>query len=119
MTVGVLRAQSATPELLERFYGFVPRPTMRAVIVLEDDEPRFVAGVYRLECIDMAFTDARPGLDLSRMTVLRAIKHAMRFVEESAARARPVYALCDGDSALLERLGFTCHHGDLYQWPNY
>lgn len=115
--MGRLTAQDATPALLERFYGSVPRPTLRAVIVLEDGEPQFVAGVCRLAAVDMAFTDAREGFDLSRMTVLRAIKRAMRFVEESAAKARPVYALRKGDSPLLERLGFECNHGELYQWP--
>lgn len=115
--MGRLTAEDATPQLLERFYGFTPRETMRAVVVLEDGEPRFVAGVYRLASVDIAFTDARQGFDLSRMTVLRAIKRAMRFVEESTAKARTVYALRTGDSPLLERLGFECNHGELYQWP--
>lgn len=117
--MGTLTAQYATPELLERFYGVLPRQTLRAVVVLEDGEPRFVAGVYRLGVADVAFTDAREGFNLKRMTVLRAIKRAMRFVTESAAKARPVYALCDGASPLLEQLGFEWHHGELYQWPNY
>jgi hypothetical protein len=102
---------------LQQFYGELPRPTLRAVVLLLDDVPAGVIGLARDSGCDKLFSDAKPGFEphLRRFQVLRAIKLVMSMVESSA---RDVYAVRQEDTDILVRLGFEHVEGDIYKWPN-
>ncbi len=78
-----------------------------------------IIGVSREDDIGKYFSDYRDELKpyLRSMTVLRAIKASMEFVNNFQG---PVYSVArDAEGArLLARLGFTHMNGDVYSWLN-
>lgn len=111
----------ATANDIERYYGTCPYQTLRAVVLLLNDEPAAVIGVARDEDHAQFFGDYRDTFvpHMKSMTTLRAIKRAMRIVAESHL---PVFALADEEEPdserLLTRLGFAPvpDRHRLYQW---
>lgn len=49
----------ATPELIDQFYPGVARPSLRALVVLEDNTPAGVAGFYRVQNGVLLFSDVQ------------------------------------------------------------
>lgn len=68
----------------------------------------------RADCATL-FSDYKPAALEFRlsMTVLRAIKKAMQIVKDSK---RPVYAVRQEGTDLLERLGFEHVSDEVYRW---
>jgi hypothetical protein len=100
---------------LKRFYGELPAPTIRAVVVLKSNDPVVILGVAnRADCATF-FADYKPeAWEVRRaMTVLRAIKKAMQIVKDSK---RPVYAVRQEGTDLLVRLGFEQVSDEVYRW---
>lgn len=100
---------------LQRFYDELPTQTIRAVVVLRNDEPMVIIGLAnRADCATF-FADYKPEASefLRSMTVLRAIKKAMQIVMDSK---RPVYAVRQEGTDLLVRLGFEHVSGEVYRW---
>lgn len=100
-----------------RFYGEPQRMTSRAVVVLLNDEPMAMIGLaYGLDCATM-FSDMKPELEphKRRMSVLRAIKMAMRLADTCG---RDVYAVRKEGTDILPRLGFKHYDGDIYKWQS-
>lgn len=107
------RYASATD--LFQFYGEHRPETMRAIVVLKNDEPLIVMGlIYRRDSA-LLFSDYKPEAWEFRhsMAVLRAIKKVMALVIQSQ---RPVYSVRQEGSDLLDRLGFTPVSEDVYRW---
>lgn len=100
-----------------RFYG-VPQPwTARAVVILLADEPVALIGLsYGLDCATM-FSEAKPQIEPYKrsMTVLRAIKMAMRLANTCG---RDVYAVKQEGATVLERIGFEQYDGEIYKWQS-
>jgi hypothetical protein len=106
----------ATESDLRRFYGELPRQTIRAVVVLLNDEPAGVIGLARDVGCERLFSNSKPALDLRRFEVLRAIKLAMTLVESSRC---DVYAVREEGTDILLRLGFEHVEDDIYKWPSF
>jgi hypothetical protein len=106
----------ATESDLRRFYGELPRPTTRAVVVLLNGEPSGIIGLARDAGCEKLFSEYKPEMDphLRRFEVLRAIKLAMTLVESSKC---DVYAVREEGTDILLRLGFEHVEGDIYKWP--
>jgi hypothetical protein len=105
----------ATAEDFRKFYGSPQRMTTRAVAILVDDEPVGIIGLaLGLDCATL-YSDAKPEIEphLKRMTVLRAIKLAMRMVEQCG---RDVYAKRQDGTDTILRLGFEHFDGEVYRW---
>lgn len=92
---------------------------MRADVAIIDDEVVGVIGLAREKDYGRFFSDFSPRLHphLRSITILRAIKASMRFVD---AYQGPVVAEAEHDKGrrILERLGFAHAHGAFYVWPN-
>lgn len=107
----------ATPADFVRFYGEPQRMTSRAVVILVDAEPAAMIGLaYGRDCATM-FSDAKPAIEphKRRMTVLRAIKMAMRLADTCG---RDVYAVRQEGTNILPRLGFEHYDGEIYKWSS-
>lgn len=111
----------ATAGDLIRYYGS-PRPqTLRAVVVLRDDEPVGLIGLTHSSSIAHFFSEYRPDFApqmktfMGRRVIQLALKRAMQFVIESK---KPVIAVCDEGTHMLERLGFEQVEGETYRWPH-
>lgn len=108
----------ATAADLTRFYGELPRQTIRAVVVLLNGEPAGVIGLARDGGCAKFFSEYRPEVEphLRRFEVLRAIKLAMSLVESSTTE---VYAVREEGTDVLPRLGFVHVEDDIYKWPSF
>jgi hypothetical protein len=115
-----ITARPATAEDIDRYYGSRPRQTLRALVVLMDDDVKGVVGIARHADHARFFSEFREELrpHLRTLPVMRAIKRVQQFV---AASVLPVYAIAEEsekDSArILTRLGFVHHSENIYQWP--
>lgn len=69
---------------------------------------------YGLDCATM-FSDSKPAIEpfKRRLTVLRAIKFAMKLADTCG---RDVYAVRHEGTNILPRLGFEHYNGDIYKW---
>ena len=107
--------QYATASDIDAYYGERPRPTMRAIAISLNGVPAAIIGLYFAGDRLMAFSEFKPELEphLKSMTVLRAIKAAQRMFEQSK---RPVYAVGDECSRILDRLGFKHIDDGVYRW---
>lgn len=106
----------ATESDLRQFYGELPRQTVRAVVILLDNEPAGVIGLARDASCEKLFSEHKPEMQqhLRRFEVLRAIKLAMTLVESSKC---DVYAVREEGTDVLLRLGFEHVEDDIYKWP--
>lgn len=106
----------ATETDLRRFYGELPRQTIRAVVVLLNNEPAAVIGLARDAGVAKLFSEHKPEMQqhLRRFEVLRAIVLAMSLVRSSRS---DVYAVREEGTDVLLRLGFEHVEGDIYKWP--
>lgn len=100
---------------IEAFYGEHPAVTIRAVIIHLDGVPAGVIGLAFEGDRARAFSEYRPELasHLKSIPVLRAIKAAQGMY---ASSVKPVVAVREGCSGILERLGFESVDGELYLW---
>lgn len=116
---GTLSVRFATAGDIESFYGQLQQPTLRALVVEMRGDVVGLVGLARRGSISIFFSEVRTELrpHLKRMVALRAIKRAMKWVEQSAV---PVFAIAQEDEpqapALLVRLGFEPVSEDLYRW---
>lgn len=84
--------------------------------MVSGDDPIIVIGLANRRDCAAFFSDYKPEAHEFRhsMTVLRAIKQAMKMVKESK---RKVYSVRQEGTDLLDRLGFLQIADDLYRWP--
>lgn len=98
----------ATAADIDKYYGERPAATIRAIVILIDDEPAGIAGLVLKRGGDrcLAFSEFKPELEphLKTMPVLRAVKSAQRMILETPL---PVLVYDTTNPPLLERLGFT------------
>jgi hypothetical protein len=110
-----LASRLATAADIEAFYGHPWPTTLRAVVLVLEEKPVAVIGLSREGAAQKLFSDTKPEIEpylaAKSMTVLRALKRVMGWVEASRL---PVLAVAD-NPPLLERLGFERLEGDLYQ----
>jgi hypothetical protein len=119
-----MKQRFATASDILKFYGERPPQTLKAIIVVLDEEPIAVVGLSNEGGYGKFFSEYKPELRgrLRRMAVLRAIKAAMEFVERCPMPVVAVTHPEEPDSPrLLQKLGFEFHehsdNGDIYQWP--
>lgn len=95
----------ATAADVDRYYEERPGPTIRAIVVLLDEEPVGIVGLSYDGDRYTAFSEYKPALEphLKSMTVLRAVKAAQRMIQEANL---PVLVVNTSNPKLLERLGF-------------
>ena len=90
---------------------------MRADVAEMDGEIVGVIGISRDREHGLFFSDFKPSLQphLKSITIMRAIKRALRFCEQYRG---PVLAVAeDAESCrIMHRLGFTHLHGVWYGW---
>lgn len=101
------------------YYGAPSDLSMRADVAILNGEVVGVIGVAREREYGRFFSDISPKLrpHLRSITILRAIKAAMRFVEGYGG---PVLAEAEHDEGrrILGRLGFEHVDGEFYIWQN-
>lgn len=90
---------------IDRYYGERPAKSIKAIVILMDDEPAAVIG---LECLPdryIAFSEFKPALEphLKSMAVLRAVKAAQDMIHTASM---PVLVVNTTNLPLIERLGF-------------
>lgn len=102
---------------IDRFYGRRPGTTLNAVVVAMDAAPVCVIGVSCEGDTGLFFSDEKPEFEAhrGRIPTLRALKAAMRLVEDYPL---PVYARSETieGKRLLDRLGFQEVASDIYRW---
>lgn len=101
---------------MRRFYGEIPKQTVRAIVVLLNDEPTGIIGLAMgADCATM-YSEYKPELEphLKRMTVLMAIRAAMKMMMRCK---RPVYAVQHPGTNILTKLGFEHLKDDIFVWP--
>lgn len=98
------------------FYGERPRTTLRVTAVLLDGRVAGLAGLSRTEAATWFFTEHAPELTpyLSNVTVWRAIKRALRFIDECRCT---VYVISE-DPKMMQRLHFGRVPGHENVWRN-
>lgn len=118
-----MKHRYATAADVLKFYSERPPQTLRAIIVVQGEEPVAIVGLANEGGFGKLFSEYKPQLKgrLRRMAVLRAIKLAMRFVERCPMPVVAVVQPGEPDSSrILERLGFELYQpfddGDLYLW---
>lgn len=99
-----LSYRPATAADVEEFYGRAPSETLRAMVILLDGHVAGIIGLARTGYSTRLFSEHRPELvpHLSHITVWRAVKAAMRFVNE----CRSAVYVVSSDPRLMQRLGF-------------
>lgn len=102
----MIRWRYATAADVDRYYGERPRQTMRAIVVLLDDEPVGIVGLANEGDRLVAFSEYKPELEphLKSMTVLRVVKAAQKMILTASL---PVIVCETTNPKLLERLGFA------------
>lgn len=107
----------ATAALLERFYGFVPKRSQRAMVAVKDERVIGVAGVYTDDERLVMFTDLTDELRHDKRTMVRGIREVMKL---ATRRDLPVYAWADpeieGSERLLDHVGFEHIRDRVYRW---
>lgn len=115
----------ATAADLERFYGAIPGPTVRAVVVRRNGEPIGIAGLAQYGFALMAFTEMRDAAaaEDARAAVTAGLLQLKRWIRNAPGR---VLATADpdqpGTAERLARFGFEeigeTEAGRLFQWPH-
>jgi hypothetical protein len=95
----------ATAADVDRYYDERPEQTIRAIVILLNDEPVGIVGLAYEGDRYTLFSEYKPALEphLKSMTVLRAVHAAHRMVR---AANLPVLVVNTSNPALLERMGF-------------
>lgn len=109
----------ATADLLMRFYGKLPVPTVRALAAMEGDEVLGVTGFYP-DCGRMVLF-AKIGEKVDRRRHARRIfSTARRVLEQARSFGMPVEAVADpeieGSERLIVHLGAKRVHREIYRW---
>jgi hypothetical protein len=101
---GRLSYRAATARDVEEFYGRRTAETLRVVVVLLGERPVGIIGLARDGYSTRFFSEYKPELEphLSSVTVWRAIKAALKFVDECRS---PVYVV-SSDARMMRRIGF-------------
>lgn len=111
------RVVPATSELLREFYGCNPAKSVRAIVVLRDEKPVAVGGVYRDGDRFVFYGDGMEYLRANKKTLVASAKIAAEIARQVGGR---VQSLADprvpGSGRLLEHLGFRRLAGDVYEY---
>ena len=106
----------ATEELLIKFYG-KPQRTQKSLVIIEDNEPIAVAGVYPDKERFVFFSDVKPGINMKnyKRTVIACTKKLLKLTHNI-----PVHAVADpkveDSEKLLKHFGFKQLDKELYSW---
>jgi hypothetical protein len=100
---------------LLRYYGEQQEKTVKAIVILMDEDPVAVTGITVERGHHVAFSEYKPELEphLKSMPVLRALKAVQGMF---AAARLPVYAIRTVENCLLERLGFRRLQDEVFLW---
>lgn len=92
---------------------------MKAIVAVMDGEVVGCIGVIRDRDAGRYFADFKEKLTphLKSITIMRAVKASLRFVEEYAGPVVSVSEDAEG-VMILTRLGFTHIEGELFAWLN-
>lgn len=109
------RLKYATPELLERFYGSMPKRTSRAIVAVDGERVVGVAGVMQQDGRAVAFTEMNDEIRANK----RLMIHAGRMLQLMFAEEGEVYAMqdaVDGADVLLRHYGFEPAGKGVWAW---
>lgn len=106
----------ATERDVRDYYGRLPSETLRAAVITLDGEVAGIIGVARSAYSARFFSEHKPELEpyLSSVAVWRAVKAALRFVDES----QTVVYVVSSDERMMRRLGFQRVPGIEGIWQN-
>lgn len=98
----------ATQALVEEFYGKVPMFSMRGFIVMFEEKPIGIVGIYTFQEKIIAFSQMKDEMRPLKKEIVRVIKSFMQFLSEMNV---PVYAIASQQEPtsleLLPKLGFA------------
>ena len=106
----------ATEELLIKFYGS-PQRTQKSLVIIEDNEPIAVAGIYPDKERFVLFSDLKPNIKMKdyRRAVIECTRRLMKLSHNI-----PIHSVADpkveGSDKLLKHLGFKQLDKELYSW---
>lgn len=102
-----MRLVTATQDLIERFYGGPPKRTGRAWVILKDDAPIGVVGVYPDEGRYVLYSELNDEIRADKRFVVRA----WRALEPVVKGLGVVHALADPvvpkSDSMLRHFGFV------------
>lgn len=110
---------ASTADVID-WYGMVPA-TMKAVLLLIDDNPVAIGGMMRKNGMNVAFMDMKPEASVVPISLWKASKKAMQ--EIIGQSGMPVYARVSDElstaPAFLRRLGFLPQdeNEEVMVWP--
>ncbi len=108
-----------TPDLLKRFYGEIPARRTRTLVVKEDEEVVWVAGLYVQDCAQILFGDFKPGIDRPRYK-REYVQCMRRLLAMAQERDLPLYSKAkptvEGSDRLLAHFGFEPVTDEVYVW---
>lgn len=117
----MINIKPATHALLEEYYGYAPKNSLRGYVVTEDEQIIAVTGLYIEKSRLVLFSDISPAVDRTQyryrrtMVTMRKKLHAVMQTYHL-----PVHACADenvpGAGSLLEYYGFNYLHQGLYEW---
>lgn len=101
----MIQYRYATAADIDRYYGARPEQTLKAIVILKDDEPMAVVGLANEGDRLVAFSEFKDEFEphLKSITVLRAIKAAQAMFHDASL---PVIVVKTTNPRLIERLGF-------------
>ena len=107
----------ATNKDIIEYYGERQRSTIRAIVAEMNGRVVGIIGIVREQGYGKMFVDVDPELQppLRSITIMRAVKQAMRFADDYRG---PIVAVAeDAESCrIMNRLGWTHLQGALYGW---
>ena len=106
----------ATPELMRRFYGRMPRRTSEAIVAVRGDRVLGVAGIYRESGAAVAFSELSDELKADKRALVRGARTLTLMLERGG---RDVYAMkgdAQGADVLLRHIGFEPAEMGAWVW---
>ena len=114
----MINIRPATSELLESFYGYRPKHSMKAVVGLNKDEVIGVGGAYIYNGYMVLFSDFKSEVrEHYKLSLMKGVYKLLKILKKTQL---PLYALCDrnieGADRLLRHIGFEPINGEIYKW---
>lgn len=106
----------ATPELMQRFYGAMPKKTSEAIVAVRGERVLGVAGVYREIGASIAFSELTDELKADKRALVQGARALTLMLERGG---RDVYAMkgdAQGADVLLRHIGFEPAEMGAWVW---
>ena len=110
---------SASPDLMQRFYGHLPKQTVRAKVVIRGEEILGVVGTYLDQGMTILFSDYTDELRAHyKVALLKSARAALSTTDPRFPVISQADPAIPGSGKLLQHLGFEPLVEEIYLWRN-